>query len=176
MANGEWRPVRGWEEYYVVSDQGQFKALTRITRYRTGAVRTYPETIREGSIGHNGYRVFSLNAPGIMEFRYLHRMAAEAFIPNPDNLPLVRHLDDDKLNNLVDNLAWGTDSDNHWDAIRNGKEYWTQQTHCVNHHEYTLENTGMSKGARKCRQCERDRTARYRSKKREKWATSPRTA
>ena len=47
-------------------------------------------------------------------------MVAEAFIPNPCNLPLVRHLDDDPSNNCVDNLAWGYPIDNTHDCIANG--------------------------------------------------------
>ena len=50
-----------------------------------------------------------------------HRLVAEAYIPNPGNLPLVRHLDDNPLNNHISNLAWGTKSDNTFDGIRNGK-------------------------------------------------------
>lgn len=51
---------------------------------------------------------------------YAHREIAKAFIPNPDNLPIVRHLDDDRSNNVIENLAWGTQKDNHNDAVRNG--------------------------------------------------------
>lgn len=43
---------------------------------------------------------------------FVHRMVAECFIPNPDNKPLVRHLDNNPLNNDVNNLAWGTQSEN----------------------------------------------------------------
>lgn len=52
--------------------------------------------------------------------KYVHRMVAEAFIPNPHNFPEVRHLDDDPSNNCVWNLVWGTQADNMQDAIRNG--------------------------------------------------------
>ena len=51
---------------------------------------------------------------------YIHQMVAKTFIPNPTNLPLVRHLDDDPHNNIVDNLRWGTQAQNVRDAIENG--------------------------------------------------------
>ena len=50
--------------------------------------------------------------------KYLHRMVAEAFIPNPYKQPVVRHLDDDPSNNCVNNLAWGTQLDNMRDCIQ----------------------------------------------------------
>lgn len=57
-------------------------------------------------------------------FKALHRMVAEAFIPNPRGLPQVRHLDDDPTNNNVWNLAWGSPADNTQDCIRNGHFYY----------------------------------------------------
>lgn len=50
----------------------------------------------------------------------VHRMVAEMFIPNPYNLPVVRHLDGDPANNAVWNLAWGTQRDNYEDSVRHG--------------------------------------------------------
>ena len=51
---------------------------------------------------------------------YIHRLVAKTHIPNPNNLPIVRHLDDNPSNNCIDNLAWGTQKDNHNDSVRNG--------------------------------------------------------
>lgn len=67
---------------------------------------------------HNGYLTVCL---GRGNRRLVSRLVAIAFIPNPDNLPLVRHLDDDPLNNCVDNLAWGTQTDNMQDCVRHGR-------------------------------------------------------
>lgn len=53
----------------------------------------------------------------------VHRVVAQAFIRNPDNLPVVRHLDDNPANNCVDNLAWGTQKDNMRDCIDHGRNY-----------------------------------------------------
>ena len=55
--------------------------------------------------------------------RFIHRLLAELFIPNPDpeNFKLVRHLDDDKTNNALSNLAWGSDKENYTDALKNNK-------------------------------------------------------
>ena len=51
----------------------------------------------------------------------LHRLVAEVYIPNPDNLPVVMHLNDDRTDNRVENLRWGTQKENVHDAIQKGR-------------------------------------------------------
>lgn len=68
----------------------------------------------------SGYIDFSLKRDGARYHRTLHRMMGEMFIPNPNNLPLVRHLDDIPDHNWLENLYWGTTEDNMQDCIRNG--------------------------------------------------------
>lgn len=55
---------------------------------------------------------------------YVHRLMAKAFIPNPNGHPIVRHLDDEKWNNDIQNLSWGTMKDNSADCIRNGHAHF----------------------------------------------------
>lgn len=66
----------------------------------------------------NGYLTVCL---GRGNRRLVSRLVAEAFIPNPNNLPLVRHLDDNPSNNHVNNLAWGTQTDNMQDCVKHGR-------------------------------------------------------
>ncbi len=76
----------------------------------------------------SGHVDVSLRCNGRRIHRYLHRLVAEAFIPNPDGYPEVRHLDDDPSNNEVWNLAWGDQYDNVQDSIRNGHfRYFTRE-------------------------------------------------
>lgn len=53
--------------------------------------------------------------------RLVSRLVAASHIPNPNNLPIVRHMDDDPKNNKVSNLSWGTQADNMQDCVRNGR-------------------------------------------------------
>ena len=69
----------------------------------------------------NGYLIFDLWIDGYAVSKSQHRLLAECFIPNPNNLPIVRHLDDNPYNISLDNLAWGTKSDNGLDASLNGR-------------------------------------------------------
>ena len=54
----------------------------------------------------DGYLKVCLSCNGKNKMFFVHRLVAEAFLPNPDNLPQVNHKDEDKSNNRVDNLEW----------------------------------------------------------------------
>lgn len=68
------------------------------------------------SLNHKGYLKFDRSGPGS---KTVHRIVAEAFIPNPDNKPQVNHKDGNKLNNNVDNLEWVTNTENIMHAVEN---------------------------------------------------------
>lgn len=76
--------------------------------------------IKPKPMDNHGHLGVCLSVNGKPIYRYLHRLMAEAFLPNPYGLPIVRHLDDDPRNNYLDNLRWGTQKDNHDDCCRNG--------------------------------------------------------
>lgn len=146
MSEARWRAVAGFPGYEV-SDDGR----VRIARW----CREMP-----GSPDGNGYVIVVLRRGGRRYSRPVHRIVADAFLPNPDELPLVRHLDDDPTNNTVDNLAWGTHSDNRRDSVRNGTHANARKTHCPESHPYSEENTYQRPGGgRECRTCRRERRA-----------------
>ena len=80
----------------------------------------YKQIFRKSGPTKKGYRDFSLKCNGHRIHKTLHKAMAEAFIPNPNNDPEVRHLDDDGTNGELENLAWGTQLDNVHDCIHNG--------------------------------------------------------
>lgn len=78
--------------------------------------------IKTPYINNDGYLAINLKRDdGTRSVQLLHRLLAKTFIPNPNGYLLVRHLDDNKLNNTLSNLAWGTYKDNLEDAKRNNK-------------------------------------------------------
>lgn len=86
----------------------------------------------KGSIGENGYRYYRLSKNNHKKLFYAHRLVAEYFLLNPDNLPIVNHKDGNKLNNNVNNLEWVSYSDNtkHWhknkEKIQTNREYYIE--------------------------------------------------
>lgn len=94
-----------------------------------------PKGKRIGSVAKNGYyRVgrYLGTEDGVHKKKYyhIHRMIAELFIPNPDNLPQVNHIDGNKLNNDITNLEWCTTSHNIQHAFDNN----LNQNQGENHH------------------------------------------
>ena len=100
----EWRPVVGYEGLYEVSNIGRVRSIDRYVKTCYGSYRLHKGKVLSPGIRPDGYLVVSLQ---YRMFR-VHRIVAEAFLPNPDNLPQVNHKDEDKSNNRVDNLEWCT--------------------------------------------------------------------
>ena len=84
--------------------------------------------------GH-GHKAIKITMNGIHTQAYAHRLLALAFIPNPHNYPIVRHLNDDPDNNDISNLAWGTQLHNHLDAVENGTYKKFSDEHRKKSHE-----------------------------------------
>lgn len=78
----------------------------------------------KGSILHT-YRYINFRWDGKQKNRSVHRLVAEAFLPNPDNLPIVHHIDGNRLNNCVSNLQWVTAEQNRQECEhpKNYKKY-----------------------------------------------------
>ena len=103
--------IEGYEDIlprYWINEKGQ------ITNKETG------KTIK-WLISRHGYYYCHLWANNRNRYIRMHRLLALAFIPNPNNYPLVRHLNDIKTDNRLENLVWGTMSENMKDSIKNGK-------------------------------------------------------
>ena len=96
----EWRDIKGYEGKYMVSNLGRVKSLN----YR----RTGKEKIMKGVPDGHGYLQVKLWKDGKDKKYMINRLVAQAFLPNPNNLPEVNHIDKDKTNNKVENLEWCT--------------------------------------------------------------------
>jgi hypothetical protein len=105
------KPVVGYEGYYEVDQFGRVFGLDRSVVVVDGN-RSYTKHLKGRQIKQamhgKGYKVVTLTKDGKMANLYVHRIVAEAFLPNPDNLPMVNHKDEDKANNFVENLGWCT--------------------------------------------------------------------
>lgn len=99
-----WRPVVGYEGLYEVSDLGNVRSL------KSGRWRNEQRILIPWKVC--GYLRVQLTKDRIRKHIFVHRLVAEAFVPNPNNLETVNHRDEDKTNNSASNLEWMTRADN----------------------------------------------------------------
>ena len=97
-----WRDIKGFEGIFRVSNYGRIMGYPR--RSKDG--RILRARLLTGCKYSNGYLVVNLKYESLIKRVPIHRLVAETFIPNPYNLPMVNHKDENKTNNRVDNLEW----------------------------------------------------------------------
>lgn len=116
LVNEVWKDVVGFEGYYQVSNYGRVKSADRVVKDSKGRKKPIKGAMIVGSSnsrkGVNDYQFIQLRKNGEMIRKYVHRLVAEAFLPNPFNYPQVNHIDGDKTNNQVDNLEFCSQSAN----------------------------------------------------------------
>lgn len=96
-----WKPCPEFEEKYLISSHGRVISIgTYNTCKKSGLLNLYKKH------GRNGYIQVRLYDNGRAKTIEIHTLVAKAFIPNPNNLPMVNHIDEDKTNNNVENLEW----------------------------------------------------------------------
>lgn len=107
-----WKPIPNFPRY-MVSNIGRVKSIDFIIEYADGRVRHNKEKIRKLTY-HNGYTIIRLFKRGDFkgELIRVHRLVAEAFIPNPDNKPFIDHINTIRDDNRVENLRWVTSKEN----------------------------------------------------------------
>ncbi len=94
-----WKDIRGYEGLYQISSLGRVKSF-------------YKNKILKPRVKENDYLIVSLYKEGKDKKFYIHRLVAEAFIPNPENKEYVNHKDFNKSNNSIGNLEWVTRIEN----------------------------------------------------------------
>ena len=102
-----WLPIKGYEGLYEVSNTGYVRSIRK-------------NRIIECCVSTKGYRRVCLSKDTTHKFIGIHRLVAQSFIPNPNNLTQVNHIDGEKLNNCVENLEWCNNSQNQKHAYDNG--------------------------------------------------------
>lgn len=165
-----WKDIPGWEGFYQASDQGRIRSvdrhdsLGRLHRSQIKKTRNdpsgYPQVdLFKGGRSKNGKR-------GLAHPFKVHKLIALTFLGEPpvpeegQGRVEVCHLDGSRDNNKVENLTWGTTSDNRHDAVAHGTHYNTKKNKCPKGHKLdwpNLTKSGWSDGRRNCLACNRAR-------------------
>lgn len=101
----EWKDIVGYEGLYMISSSGRVLSKERRIRKWDGT-RTLKGRIIKPAINLKGYAFVQLHKNGCSEMKTVHRLVADAFIPNPEHLPQINHKDENKENNCIENLEW----------------------------------------------------------------------
>lgn len=103
------KPIKGYEEFYSVSNLGRIKSNDRERLGTEGSIRKCKGKILKANPNKSGHLLVNLyDFEGKSKKALVHRLVAEAFIENPNNFSCINHKDENKLNNCVDNLEWCT--------------------------------------------------------------------
>ena len=115
-----WKPIRGYEGEYDVSNYGRVRCRGFFQRTTDGKmIRMNPRLLTQ-QVSKSGYPRVEISKQGIQKKYSVHRLVAEAFIPNPNNKPYVNHIDSNRANARAENLEWVTASENLIHAYKYG--------------------------------------------------------
>lgn len=112
----EWKDIEGYEGIYQISNLGNVKSL-----------KYHKEKRIKSNKNRNGYLKIGLILNGKRKHISIHRLVAKAFIPNPNSLPEVNHIDGNKENNKVENLEWNNRKQNSLHAYKTGLRQVTEK-------------------------------------------------
>lgn len=153
----EWRAIAGFEGYYEVSNLGNVRSLTRVLRpsYRPMTLEGKPLKPRPMRSGH---LQVNLRRNNTSRNHLVHRLVAIAFLGQPLPGQEVRHLNGEPTDNRLQNLAWGTRSENMYDRRAHGVDHEVNKTHCPRGHLLIEPNNRAIErrnGNRSCLACSR---------------------
>lgn len=115
----KWKPIKNYENYYEISNLGNVKSLDRKIINNKGF--SFKKGIFLIKRNHtSGYYQVCLCKKGIKKYKYIHRLVAEHFLKNYDELLVINHLDGNKLNNIYTNIECCTQKENIEHAIFKG--------------------------------------------------------
>ena len=102
-----WKDIEGFEGLYQISNLGRVKSVERYRKSRGGCLCPVHEIIKAFK-EYKGYYSVGLCKDHKVYWKSVHRLVAIAFIPNPNNYPVINHKDENTHNNRVENLEWCT--------------------------------------------------------------------
>ncbi len=153
-----WASIPGFGEHFEASDLGRVRSVDRVIATKNGRnVRCRGRLLKPG-LSNSGYLYYRLNVGGAAKSRFAHSLVLLAFVgPCPEGMECC-HNNGDELDNRLDNLRWGTHSENVLDTVRHGTNRKRNRTHCPQNHLLAEPNIVPQKAAfghRACLACHR---------------------
>ena len=100
--NEIWKPVVGYEGLYECSNMGRVRSVDRYVPHKfDGEFQFIRGIIKKTKLNNSGYEIITLSKDGKEKTCLVHRLVAEAFLPNPNNLPQINHKDEEKTHNII---------------------------------------------------------------------------
>ena len=124
-----WSDIKEYESWYQISNKGRIRSVDRTVKCKDGSIRFYKGKVMTCVKDKDGYNCTGLSKNGIIKNYRVHRLVAQAFIPNPENKPQINHKDENPANNHVCNLEWVTNQEN----VNYGSHNEKQAKSLINH-------------------------------------------
>ena len=116
-----YKSIKGYEGIYEVNEIGKIRSIDRKVKSKNGRTIHYKGKELKLKMNKDGYLNVNLNKNGISKTWRVHRLVAETFLKNPDNLPEIHHKNHDRRDNRVENLAWVTRAEQMDEHLRAAK-------------------------------------------------------
>lgn len=124
----EWVDIIGYEGFYKISNLARIKSVCRTVIQKRGTSVIKPEQLLKLGKNSDGYFLVRLTKDRIARTYSFHILVAKTFVPNPNNLTEVNHIDGNKLNCLPNNLEWVTHKENMGHAVKTGLRKYKKGT------------------------------------------------
>lgn len=156
-----WENIPGYEGYYQASNDGEIRGLPRVVNGGRWGKQFIPGGPIKQVTNKEGYRTAHLRMNEKRTKHLVRRLVVEAFLgPKPFDKAEIRHINDVKTDNRIENLRWGTRSENIQDREKNGIGYYFEREECRNGHELAEWNLvpnqlKLRNGIKTCYACQR---------------------